>query len=312
MQSNILEAIYALPQLCVYINRIDVCLKSLNCDIGQEVKVNFSTIFSSKFWLVSLVFVCFSFVGVLFVSTASAAIDPGTVVGLWLFDEGKGNVVTDASENGLEGEFEGKPKWVEGKFGKALEFDGKGAYVQIAAHENPRDAITVTAWAKSPGDTWNQHGWMVEKRNAYIIHPNQGTKNVAWPICNGGCWNKPGGWNDGNVGPKDITDWHMYTATFDSKTGEWYIYIDAKEASAMDIAKNPLDADNGPVNIGFDDCCGGARFGAVTIDEVAVFSVALAQEDIQKLYKDGLYFAVLAVDPADKMTTTWADVKVKY
>ena len=43
-----------------------------------------------------------------------------------------------------------------------------------------------------------------------------------------------------------------------------------------------------------------------------VFSVALAQEDIQKLYKDGLYFAVLAVDPADKMTTTWADVKVKY
>ena len=76
--------------------------------------------FSASFGLPSLVFVCFSllFSGVLFVSTASAAIDPGTVTGLWLFDEGKGNVVTDASENGLEGEFEGKPKWVEGKFGE--------------------------------------------------------------------------------------------------------------------------------------------------------------------------------------------------
>jgi len=103
----------------------------------------------------------------------------------------------------------------------------------------------------------------------------------------------------------------MYTTTFDSKTGEWYIYIDGKEASAMDIAKNPIDADNGPVYIGNDTCCAG-RFADATVDEVVIFSVALAEEDIQKLYKDGLYFAVLAVDPADKITTTWADVKVKY
>jgi hypothetical protein len=277
--------------------------------------MSFSTIFSGKFWKpASLVLVCFSLfgVGVLFVSTTSAEIDPDTVAGMWLFDEGKGEVATDASENGLDGEFNGKPKWVSGKFGEALEFDGKSAYVQIPAHENPTEAITVSAWAKSPADTWNQPGWMVEKRDAYIIHPNQGTKNVAWPICNGGCWNQPGGWNDGNVGTKDITEWHMYTTTFNSKTGEWYIYIDAKEASAMDINKTPITADNGPVNIGFDDCCGGARFGAATIDEVAIFSVALEPEDIEQLYKNGLYFAVLAVDPADKMTTTWADVKVKY
>ena len=277
--------------------------------------MSFSTIFSGKFWKpASLVLVYFSLfgVGVLFVSTAFAEIDPDTVAGMWLFDEGKGEVATDASENGLDGEFNGKPKWVSGKFGEALEFDGKSAYVQIPAHENPTEAITVSAWAKSPADTWNQPGWMVEKRDAYIIHPNQGTKNVAWPICNGGCWNQPGGWNDGNVGTKDITEWHMYTTTFNSKTGEWYIYIDAKEASAMDINKTPITADNGPVNIGFDDCCGGARFGAATIDEVAIFSVALEPEDIEQLYKNGLYFAVLAVDPADKMTTTWADVKVKY
>ncbi len=255
---------------------------------------------------------CILFASGGFVLNANAEIDPDTVVGLWLFDEGKGNVATDASENGLDGEFKGKPKWVQGKFGEGLELDGQGAYVQIPAHENPTEAITVSIWVKSIGKVWNQHGWMVEKRNAYIIHPNEGTVNVSWPICNGGCWNKPGGWRDGEIGPKDITEWHMYTTTFNSKTGEWYIYIDGKEASAMDIAKNPLDLDNGPVNIGFDDCCGGTRYGEAIIDEVAIFNVALEEADIQKLADEGLYFAVLAVDPADKMTTTWADVKVKY
>ena len=145
--------------------------------------MNFSIISGSKFLLVSLVLVCFSLfgVGVFCVSTASAEIDPDTIVGMWLFDEGKGNVATDDSGNGLDGEFEGKPAWVKGQFGQALEFDGKGAFVRIADHDNPTKAITVSAWAKSAGDTWNQHGWMVEKRNAYIIHPNQGTKNIAWP-----------------------------------------------------------------------------------------------------------------------------------
>ena len=276
--------------------------------------MNFGAIFSHKFWLAGLAFVCCSllFVGVLCVSTISAAIDPANVVGLWLFDEGKGNVATDASENGLDGEFKGKPKWVDGKFGKGLELDGKAAYVQIPGHDNPNDAITVSIWVKSLSPTWNQHGWMVEKRNAYIIHPNQGTKNVSWPICNGGCWNKPGGWRDGEIGPKDIEEWHMYTTTFDSKSGEWYIYIDGKVASDMKIAKNPLDADSGPVNIGFDDCCGGARYGAALIDEVIILDVALEEADIQKMHDQGLYLSVLAIEPADKMTTTWADVKVKY
>lgn len=275
--------------------------------------MNFNTIFFGKFWLASLVLVCFSFflVSVLFVSTTAAAIDPANVVGLWLFDEGNGKVATDASENGLDGEFEGGPKWVDGKFGDGLELDGAGAHVVIPAHANPTDAITVSIWVKSHTDTWNQHGWMVEKRNAYIIHPNQGGQTVSWPICNGGCWNKPGGWRDGEVGPKDITEWHMYTTTYDSDSGEWYIYIDGKVESEMDLAKNPIDPDNGPAYIGNDTCCAG-RFADATIDEVVILDVALEEADIQKMYDDGLYLSVLAIEPADKMTTTWADVKVKY
>ena len=79
----------------------------------------------------------------------------------------------------------------------------------------------------------------------------------------------------------------------------------------MQLTKNEIDLDSGPVYIGNDTCCAG-RFGDATVDEVAIFSVALEEADIQQLYKQGLEFAVLAVEPADKMTTTWANVKVKY
>ena len=261
-----------------------------------------------KFWLASFsLFV----ISVLCVATAGAAIDPETLVGLWLFDEGNGKVATDASGNGLDGEFEGNPKWVEGRFGEALELDGAGAHIVIPDHENPTEAITVSIWVKSHTETWNQHGWMVEKREAYIIHPNVDTKNVSWPVGNGGGWNQPRDWRAGEVGPDDITEWHMYTTTYDSKTGRWAIYIDGEEASTMDLAKTPIILDTGPVYIGNDTCCAG-RFADATVDEVAIFSVALEDDDIKAMYEDGLYFAVLAVDPADKIATTWADVKVKY
>ena len=262
-----------------------------------------------KFSVIFAIIVCLSFGFTVVI--ADAAIDPETLVGVWLFDEGNGNVAEDASGNELDGTLQGNPKWVNGKFGKALQLDGSGAYVEIPAHESPRDAITVSIWVKSLTDTWNQHGWMVEKRDAFVLHPNQNTNNVAWAICNGGCWNQPGGWNDGSVGPADVTEWHLYTTTYDSKTGKWIIYIDAKEESAMDLNKTPLNADTGPLFIGRDSCCAG-RLGNAVIDEVAIFNVALGQADIETLAEKGLAPTVSDVEAVDKMTTTWATVKTRY
>ena len=48
-----------------------------------------------------------------------AKIDPDSITGMWLFNEGKGNTATDSSGNGNDGEIHGA-KWVDGKFGKHL------------------------------------------------------------------------------------------------------------------------------------------------------------------------------------------------
>jgi hypothetical protein len=239
-----------------------------------------------------------------------AEIDLKTLEGLWLFDEGQGDVAGDSSGNDLEGEFTGDPKWVDGKFGKALEFDG-ASYVTIPDHVNPTTAITISAWAKSAAATWNENGWIVEKRDAYILHPNPGSPNVSFCVANGGLWNLPNAWDTGAVGPDDITEWHMYTCTYDSSTGEWKIYIDGEVESSLDLNKAEILEDVGPVHIGWDECCGGARFGQGIIDEVAIFNVALSKDDIQTIMNDG-FEAALAVAPAGKLVNTWGEIKARF
>jgi hypothetical protein len=254
--------------------------------------------------------ICISFILFSLVLTGQsvAKIDLETVVAMWLFDEGKGDVAKDSSGNGLDGEFVKAPKWVDGKFGKALEFNGADNYVKVPEFTSPSKAITVTAWAKSPTPTWNNYGWIVERRPSFILHPNQGEKTVAWCVGNGG-WNVPHGWKAGATGPDDITKWHMYTGTYDSSTGEWKLYIDGEPKNTLSCNKVEITATPGPLHIGLDSCCG-MRFGSGTVDEVAIFNVALSEDDIKEIYTKGLT-GITAVSPGGKLSTTWGNIKAR-
>ncbi len=181
-----------------------------------------------------------------------AAIDLKSITGLWMFDEGSGDESEDISGNENHAEFIDGPEWIDGVFGKALQFDGVASHLMIPDHVNPTIAITVTAWAMSSEPTWNQHGWVLEKRDAFMLHNVQGTRNMGWILCNGGCWNLPFTWETGAVGPDDITEWHMYTGTFDSATGEWYLYIDGELESELELATDPIAEDIGPIYVGND------------------------------------------------------------
>ncbi|MHC4356863.1 MAG: hypothetical protein ACYS0H_29540, partial [Planctomycetota bacterium] len=70
--------------------------------------------------------ICISFVivSLMFAGPGYAQIDPETVLGAWLFDEGTGSTTADVSGNGNDGTLIGGPAWVAGQFGNALEFDG--------------------------------------------------------------------------------------------------------------------------------------------------------------------------------------------
>lgn len=101
--------------------------------------------------------ICFMAIYLVFASV-SYAIDPATCVGKWKFDEGFGNVAKDSSGKGNDGEILGGAKWVDGYFGKALEFEGRNSCVKVPNDPSlDGDEVTVMAWVKPSvlSDDWN-------------------------------------------------------------------------------------------------------------------------------------------------------------
>ena len=69
------------------------------------------------------------------------------------YDEGDGNTAGDLSENKLDGVID-NPTWVDGKFGKALEFDGTSTFVTVESTDELNvDACTFMAWINA--EHWN-------------------------------------------------------------------------------------------------------------------------------------------------------------
>ena len=52
-------------------------------------------------------------VGFMFAHASNAEVDPGSIVGAWLFDETGGKVAKDSSDNGNDGDLVGGAKWVK-------------------------------------------------------------------------------------------------------------------------------------------------------------------------------------------------------
>ena len=112
--------------------------------------------------LLTLGVVCFSFIAV---HISTAEIDFETAVGIWLFDEGKGGVAKDISGEGNDGEVVKAP-WVDGKFGKALEFDGKAGCVKTDQKLlEALEEFTILAWIQSTDDPPARTG-LVGQNNA--------------------------------------------------------------------------------------------------------------------------------------------------
>ena len=82
-----------------------------------------------------LVWASFIVLCLMFAGQRSAKIDPKTIMGLWLLDEGQGDKVEDSSGNGNTGTLVNGAQWADGKFGKAVELDGSDDYVEI--HDSP-------------------------------------------------------------------------------------------------------------------------------------------------------------------------------
>jgi hypothetical protein len=268
----------------------------------KEIVKMKTTVTRLKLLCVSLMVMSLMLVGISF-----AEIDFADCVGMWLFDEGNGNKAEDSSGTGNDGSIEGGAKWVNGKFGKGLSLDGSDAYVEIAHDDslNVGAEHTIALWFKldkPPAggmavvtkDDWAPGFWWDANIIRHHTHdPGATLHYIDAP------W-------------KPDTDWHHVAAIWDGE--EFIIYLDADEIGAgvtgPNLGRNALT--DKPVLIGIYLATGqhgqwGAFLGAI-IDDVAIFNVALSDDDIETLMNDGLKTAA-DIEPSGKLTTTWADIK---
>ena len=248
-------------------------------------------------------FRCLIFTSIFFfVSSGKSHAGPEGLVGAWLFDEGKGNVAEDVSENGHDGKIK-DAEWVDGKFGKALKFDGNGGVIIPHSDDLTSESFTIAAWVKCK----NQGEWQTviakdiegpRTRNYSIfIYPNSGIIHTS--AGSGGKVDSTEAVTDGN--------WHYVVSTRD-KEGKMRGYIDGKSFGEGGGGKpGENDAD---VSIGTSIWI--SRFSMIgAIDEPAIFDSALSEVEINDLMNNGLKktLTLTAVSASHKLTTTWGYIK---
>jgi len=248
-----------------------------------------------------LFFACVFFFALLSESHAKLA----GLVGAWLFDEGKGDVAKDASGNGHDGEIR-KAKWVEGKFGKALEFNGDGAVVIPHSDDFTLEFFTITGWVKCQ----NKGDWQTIITKTGEDEPAQPRTYGTFVVPNdGGIHFSLQGGNTKINSKEKVTDgnWHYVVMTRDSK-GMLRGYIDGKQV--VEGASQKPGVNNEDVSVGA--CGGGMRYWMIgAIDEPAIFDRPLSETEINDLMNKGLQKS-LAVDASNKLAATWGDIKVGY
>ncbi len=265
-------------------------------------KVSVMTVFTRFIWM----YVFLGVIGLMFSSPSLAVIDPGTVVGAWFFEEGGGKTVKDSSGGGNDGTIEGAPKWVKGQFGNALEFDGKKDYIIIAHSDTLNlNEMTVAAWVhlrSYPDDARiiTKEEGVVAPWTVYSLQMSgAGESKLEFrPTING---------QRQRVASNEdvpLNEWTHIAATFDGKEVVLYLNgeIDQKAPHAGEMMQNEKDLWFGASE--FWD----PRFFDGLMDDVALFNVALSQDDIKTLVKKGLA-AELGVSLAGKLATTWAQLK---
>ena len=258
---------------------------------------------------ISLITVSFIIISLILTSQSIAALDSETVVGMWLFDRGTGKVAADSSENGNDGEFKGSPKWVTGKFGKALEFDGADDWVNMGNNlilkpeTNADGNVTFVAWYKwEDGRYVLSTGGQTSSTGIAITH-DPGAHKIWFGVSTG----KQSASTDYTDHEPPGKSWHHLAGSYDDKRGQLIAYVDGKVLKQVKSGPKAVEDKFQEFHIGKPNNAG-AYFIKGTIDEVALFNVALDENTIKSIMNKGLEGA-LAVSPSGKLTTAWGAIK---
>jgi hypothetical protein len=253
------------------------------------------------------------FVSLVLTSLSYAKLDIESAVAIWLFDEGAGDKASDSSGNGNDGNLTNGPEWVDGKFGKALKFDGVDDCVFVSSPiglPTGPNARTISLWFKwssvkwpSPGIEIMGYGANANSRRLGIWIDSSHALGIE--TCNYG---RVFSW-DGD------TNWHHLAVVYpkgETSTDKFKLYFEGVLQSGKDIqAVQTLNTASSPLAIGVLPDPKVYYFNGI-IDDVAIFNEVLSEEDIKNITKNGIANAAASVSPSGKLATAWGKIKNQY
>ena len=219
-------------------------------------------------------------IAVLHVVLLSVALAQGKsgLVAHYSFDKGQGTEVVDNSGNGNDGRILGGVKWVTGRYGSALEFNGKDGYVDCGTGESLNIATggTIMVWCKpatAQGGLvcWNTgEGWPDERLILAVSTYRSG------PILMG-CF-ADGKTAAGFTGFNELAlnQWTLLAFSFDGKSVAIY-----HDGLLNETAEQNAKADVQGVPLWLGRCRGlGAEYFHGLMDEVRIYDRTLTADEI--------------------------------
>ena len=216
------------------------------------------------------------------------------LIGHWTFDEGGGNLAADSSGNGHDATVYGDPSWIAGKLGSALEFDGSDDYVGTGqSFLSDLGQFTIVCWLVGDPSGASRTGLIgqndcieygfISGNTIQIWTPGGGSLNVNWPFTD--------------------LDWHHIAAVGDGTS--LVVYIDGEEVKVAASTPGVIKTAPAPISIGGQS----PQVIDGMIDDVAIFNVALSEDDIKSLADKGIEKTLNVTADSGKITTTWGLIK---
>jgi len=242
------------------------------------------------------------------------------LISAWTFDDG---TAKDSVGNN-DGKINGGVEVTNGKFGKALSFNGKDGFVQVP-HDKSLEAIanglTVSAWIKV--NQFVDHAAVIFKgekigwTNNYAFRiATHGSNGLTWGVCIPGT---EGWFHTDNI--MESGKWYFVCLTADGKQAVGHIAgEDGKveippsgQGNPHAIAAPYRTCPDFPIEMGVGRAVGGTvgndHYYNGMIDEVYLWSRALSDDEIAQLAKGARPKGVFPVEPAGKLATMWGFIK---
>ena len=256
----------------------------------------------------------------LFLASAGQTLADKDLVLYFPFDQQGGQKAIDRSLRGNNGAIE-NGKWVAGKFGNALEFDGSKSRLEIASSDslNPKKELSVAMWFKAKGqlpaaegarfmDKWGQGGKNADKNSGYVVAFFPGAHENRLVLH----YNMNDFAGKGFILPFD-GKWHHIAVVLDStvkgvKAIQMYLDGNAEEVVKWFLpapAGVPLTPNDVKLKIG----CGNNAWNYFkgSLDDVVMFSRALSENEVKDLAS-----SPYSVTPAGKLSVSWGFIKKSY